>query len=59
LGIGFTGSVFVIEVKKEKTVVKDLDNITTGTTLLVIARSILEDVASAECLSISTCFDQV
>jgi hypothetical protein len=45
--------------QEKQTVVKDLDDITTGSALLVIPRSILEDVATAECLCITTCFDQV
>ena len=43
--VSFKGGRFVREVKKEQSVVKDLDDITASSAFLIIAGSILQDVA--------------
>ena len=56
--VGFDNSGLVREVKKEETVVQDLDNVPTCSSFLVVARSILEDVASACLLYTSDAADE-
>jgi len=39
--------------------VENLDKVSAGSALLIIPRSILQDVASAKCFTVTTCFNKV